>query len=218
MIKESWHLLRLHKKTYFYLFGLILVVSFSSLFLQIIFGFISFFIEQNTNQNENIISGIGTLISIPFSLFATYLGILLQAVPAIYYEKGSKIQAKEALIKLFSKPLRYILAGILFGLLTILGYLFLFIPGVLISLVFPIYVNRIFNTEVAIFKAFLDSIRTLFKSEKWPNYLFKSLVASVLSFLIILITFGFGYLIFYPLLCFYLQGLIYRYKIVEKNN
>ena len=52
---------------------IIIVVSFSSLFLQIIFGFISFFIEQNTNQNENIISGIGTLISIPFSLFATLI-------------------------------------------------------------------------------------------------------------------------------------------------
>lgn len=78
-------------------------------------------------------------------------------MPALYYNSGEVITINAAFSALLQKPLRYLLAGILFSVATTIGFLVCVIPGIVIALTMPIYVNRIFLGNEPILDAFSGS-------------------------------------------------------------
>jgi len=96
---------------------------------------------------------LGYLASLPFVVLSSLVGVLFIAVPALYYETGEVITIQAAFSALMRRPLRYLLAGILFTVVMIFGYLFCIIPGILVALVAPVYVNRVFVTDQSVVDA-----------------------------------------------------------------
>ena len=215
LLSSSWEGLKKHKKTYFYLFLFIVFFSILGLIIQLVFGLSSYLIERTTNQDEYILSFIGTLTSIPFSIFGSFVGVLIFAIPSLHISKGEIITPKMSVKILFSRPWRYLLAGIFYSLLTLLGYLFLIVPGILMSIITPIYVNRIFTTDLPIVTALSNSFRSLFSSSRAFGFLLMSLLVQIISWLLIIFTLGLGYFLVFPLQAFYLQEYLYNKKILK---
>ena len=87
------------------------------------------------------------------------IGVLMVAVPAIYYETGDVVTVEGAYQHLTARFWRYVLAGLFFSLLTSLGFVFCVLPGIAIALVMPVYVNRIFVTDLSIGDAFSQAFQ-----------------------------------------------------------
>ena len=87
------------------------------------------------------------------------VGILMVAVPAIYYATDQCPGPGETLRILTRKPLRYLLAGFLFAVAVAVGLLLCIIPGILVGLTTPLYVYYVFTTD-------LDLINCLSKAFK----------------------------------------------------
>ena len=215
LLSSSWNSLKKHKKTYLYLFLFLVFFSIFGLIIQLLFGLSSYFIENATNQNEYILSSIGSLTSLPFSIFGSFVGVLIFAIPSLHIAKGEVITPNMSVKILFSKPWRYLLAGTFYSLLTVFGYLFFIVPGILMSFITPIYVNRIFTTDLSIVSSLSNSFKSLFSSSRVVGFLFMSLVVQIISLLLVIFTLGFGYFLVFPLQAFYLQEYLYKNKILK---
>ena len=91
---------------------------------------------------------LGQLGQLPFTVLSSLVGVLLAAIPALYYERGEVITVQAAFAALLQRPWRYLWAGVFFSALILVGFLFCVLPGVLLVFVIPLYVNRIFNTKL----------------------------------------------------------------------
>jgi hypothetical protein len=144
---------------------------------------------------------VSYIVQIPLWVLSQLVGVLFVAVPALYYAFGEVVTISEAFRTLFSRPLRYISAGILFSLAILIGSLFGiipfigvglsmpyltidYIPGILpflatvggllvclipcivVLLTMPVYVNKIFATEMSVLDAFASSFSAVYKSER----------------------------------------------------
>jgi hypothetical protein len=153
---------------------------------------------------------LGQLGQLPFMVLSSFVGVLLAAIPALYYERGEVITVQAAFAALFEKPWRYLWAGVLFTVLVLVGFLFCVLPGVLILFVTPLYVNRIFNTNLSVTDAFAASVQALFRSPQGIQYLGLELLTILLVLVVSICTCGFGALLALPVSSFYLQNAAYN--------
>ena len=158
---------------------------------------------------------LGQLGQLPFMVLSSFVGVLLAAIPALYYERGEVITVQAAFAALFEKPWRYLWAGVLFTVLVLVGFLFCVLPGVLILLVTPLYVNRIFNTNLSVTDAFAASVQVLFRSPQGIQYLGLELLTTLLVLVVSICTCGFGALLALPVSSFYLQNAAYNKGLIS---
>lgn len=125
------------------------------------------------------------LLQMPFTLAASLVGVLLTAVPALYYETGKQISPGRAFQLLLQRPLRYLLAGILATLVSTIGLLLCLLPGVAVMLVLPVYINRIFVTDLPIVEAFASSFQSVYGHAKAWKFLLIELIAGLLVFVLV---------------------------------
>ncbi|NCV92423.1 MAG: hypothetical protein EBW30_06420 [Synechococcaceae bacterium WB7_3xG_012] len=158
---------------------------------------------------------LGQLGQLPFMVLSSFVGVLLAAIPALYYERGEVITVQAAFAALFEKPWRYLWAGVLFTVLVLVGFLFCVLPGVLILFVTPLYVNRIFNTNLSVTDAFAASVQALFRSPQGIQYLGLELLTTLLVLVVSICTCGFGALLALPVSSFYLQNAAYNKGLIS---
>ncbi|QEY32845.1 hypothetical protein EVJ50_11975 [Synechococcus sp. RSCCF101] len=172
----------------------------------------------DTDVSEIVVTLSGVLAQmgqLPFTLLSNLVGVLFVAVPALYYEQGETITTAEAFSALLRRPLRYLLAGVLFSLSVALGLLLCILPGLAVSLVMPVYVNRIFTTDVGIVDALRTSIQSVYSSEKGLTFVGIQLLVGLLVIVFTLCSCGVGALIAVPVATFYIQNAAYHQGVLR---
>jgi uncharacterized membrane protein len=86
---------------------------------------------------------------------------------------------------------------------------------VLILFVTPLYVNRIFNTNLSVTDAFAASVQALFRSPQGIQYLGLELLTTLLVLVVSICTCGFGALLALPVSSFYLQNAAYSKGLIS---
>ena len=131
---------------------------------------------------------LGQLGQFPFTVLSSLVGVLFAAVPAMYYDNGETITVDRAFRELLRRPWRYLLAGILFTVVFVIGLLACILPGIAVALVSPVYVNKIFTTDMAILDAFSSSFQAVYRSEKGWTFIGIQLLAIVVMVVVSICT------------------------------
>ena len=157
---------------------------------------------------------LGQLGQLPFSVLSSLVGILFAAVPAMYYSTGEIITVDGAFRALLQRPWRYLLAGILFTIAAVVGTLFCVLPGIAVLLITPVYVNKIFTTEMSILDAFGSSFQAVFRSEHGWAFVGIQILAGLVVIVVSVCTCGLGILVAPPMASFYVQNAAYRQGVL----
>jgi hypothetical protein len=158
---------------------------------------------------------IEQLAQMPFIVVSSLIYVLFLAVPAQYYASGEVITPEQAFSKLLTNPLHYFLAGFLFFLLMILGFMLCIIPGLVIGFVMPIYVQRIFLTNQSIPDAFAGSFQAVYRSDKGLSFVGIQLLVGILLVLVTVCTCGLGGFVALPMSNFYIFNLAYHKGLIS---
>ena len=157
----------------------------------------------------------GQLSSIPFSLLQSLISVLFTAIPALYYQRGEGVVSfSDAYSLLMARLGRYLLAGVLFTVASTVGIFLCFLPGVIVLASAPIYVNKVFTTDLGVWECFTSSFAAVYGNEKgW------ALVGlQLLAFLLAFVTCGFcliGLILYVPVVTFFLQLYVSRSGLVR---
>lgn len=201
-IQTSWQAFRRHFSTLLLIWLVSSLISAAGLILTLV-------IRGSADEP------LAQLAQLPFSLVAGFVGILLTAVPALHYARGQVIRPQQAFAELARRPGRYILAGLLFTLVSTLGLLLCIIPGIAVMLVMPVYVNLIFTGDRPILDAFQASFQACFGTAEGRSFVVTQLVTWLLVIVIMVCTVLVGGLVVVPMANFYLQNLAYRRGLVR---
>lgn len=153
---------------------------------------------------------LAQLVQLPFSILASLLSVLLVAVPALYYERGEVVTISTAAQLLTGRWWRYVLAGLFFSLVTTIGFLLCILPGIAVALVTPVFVNRIFVTDMGIGEAFSQSFQVVYRSENGLSFVGLEVLTGIVVGLLALLTCGLGGFVVIPMASFFLQNVAYQ--------
>ena len=153
---------------------------------------------------------LAQLVQLPLTILASLLSVLLVAVPALYYERGEVVTISAASQLLTGRWWRYVLAGLFFSLATIIGYLLCILPGIAVALVTPVFVNRIFVTEMTIGDAFAQSFQVVYRSQNGLSFVGLEVLTGLVVGLLALVTCGLGGFVVIPMASFFLQNVAYE--------
>ena len=153
---------------------------------------------------------LAQLVQLPFSILASLLSVLLVAVPALYYERGEVVTISTAAQLLNGRWWRYVLAGLFFSLVTTIGFLLCILPGIAVALVTPVFINRIFVTDMGIGEAFSQSFQVVYRSENGLSFVGLEVLTAIVAGLLALATCGLGGFVVIPMASFFLQNVAYQ--------
>ena len=159
---------------------------------------------------------IGWMAQLPLIVLQSLVGVLLTAIPAIYYCRSQVVSFSDAYSLLMARLGRYLLAGVLFGFAVGVGFVLCVVPGIAVSLVMPVYVNKVFTSDLDVITCFTSSFSAVYGSEKGWSLVGIQLVA----FLIAFVTCGFclvGLLVYVPVVTFYLQACVNAYGLAGRS-
>ncbi|HGY5554515.1 MAG TPA: hypothetical protein ACN46L_02735, partial [Prochlorococcus sp.] len=105
--------------------------------------------------------------------------------------------------------------GILPFLATVGGLLVCLIPCIVVLLTMPVYVNKIFATEMSVLDAFASSFSAVYKSERGWAFVGIQLLVGICIVIVSLCTCGLGALIAAPVGIFYVQHTAYNKGLVS---
>jgi hypothetical protein len=153
---------------------------------------------------------LGQLTQIPFSILSSLLSVLMVAIPALYYERGEVVTVGAAMALLRERFWRYVLAGLFFSIVMTIGLLLCVLPGLAVALVTPVFVNRIFVTEMTIGEAFSQAFQVVYRSENGMSFVGLEVLAAIVAALLTVLTCGLAGLVVIPMASFYLQNTAYQ--------
>lgn len=125
------------------------------------------------------------------------------------------VTVSAAFAELMRRPLRYVLAGILFGVLVSIGSLFCALPGVAVSLVAPVYINRVVASDQSITDALSGSFRAVYSSPHAMSFIGVQLLAGLVAGIVSACTCTLGILVVVPMLTFYIQNVAYNKGVIS---
>lgn len=158
---------------------------------------------------------LGEAGRLPFTILTSFFGVMIAAIPAIYFATGEVVTVKLAFAHLFARPWRYLLAGLLFAIVSGVGLFLCVLPGIVVGLTYPIYVNHIFTTDEPIFEAFTGSFDALYGSEKSWSFIGIQVLVFLAIVVLSVCTCGLAALVAVPVSCFYLQNAAYRWGLLS---
>jgi hypothetical protein len=158
---------------------------------------------------------VGQLAQMPFVMVSSLAYVLFFSIPAQYYDRGEVITLGQAFSQLLQDPFRYLLAGVVFNLAVLIGVLFCIIPGVLISFVMPVYVNRIFLTNQPLLDALRVSFQTIYSTADGRSFVGTQVLAGLVVFLAAICTCGLGAFVAFPVSSFYIQNAAYHKGLIR---
>ena len=171
--------------------------------------------SDGSDTANSIVSGLVELVQIPFTILSSLVSVLFSAVPAQYFDSGEVISPETAVATLLKRLWRYVLAGFFFFLLTLFGFLFCIVPGIVISFVMPIYVNRIFLTDQPIPDAFAASFQAVYRSANGLSFVGIQLLVLIVVAIVTVCTCGLAGLVAIPMGNFYIQNVAYSKGLVR---
>ena len=157
---------------------------------------------------------LGQLGQFPFTILSNLVAVLFAAVPAIYYVTGETVTVDRAFRALLQRPWRYLLAGLLFTVVSVVGLFLCILPGVAVFLVTPVYVNKIFTTDMPILDAFSSSFQAVYRSENGRTFVGIELLAGLVVVVVSICTCGLGLLVAPAVASFYVQNAAYRQGVL----
>ena len=157
---------------------------------------------------------LGQLGQLPFSILSNLVYVLFGAVPAMYYATGETITVDRAFQTLLNRPWRYLLAGLLFIAASGIGLLACILPGIAVALVTPVYVNKIFTTDMPILDAFGSSFQSVYRSENGWTFVGIELLAGLVVVVVSFCTCGVGLFVAPAVGSFYVQNAAYRQGVL----
>jgi hypothetical protein len=158
---------------------------------------------------------LGNLVQLPFSILSSLVGVLFVAVPAMHYASGEIIDTEAALRVLLHRPVRYLLAGVLFTVVAVVGFVLCVLPGIAVTLVMPIYVNKVFLTDSPILDAFSSSFQAVYGSPQGRIFAGIELLAWLLVLVVSIFTCFLGSLVAVPVATFYIQNAAYHRRVLS---
>ena len=158
---------------------------------------------------------LGNLVQLPFSILSSLVGVLFVAVPAMHYASGEIIDTEAALRVLLHRPVRYLLAGVLFTVVAVVGFVLCILPGIAVTLVMPIYVNKVFLTDSPILDAFSSSFQAVYGSPQGRIFAGIELLAWLLVLVVSIFTCFLGSLVAVPVATFYIQNAAYHRVVLS---
>jgi hypothetical protein len=178
-----------------------------------VFGLIVTVVGSLGGSSESAVSlslFFAQLTQTPFSILSSLLSVLMVAIPAVYYERGEVVTVGAAVALLRERFWRYMLAGLFFSIVMTIGLLLCVLPGLAVALVTPVFVNRIFVTEMGIGEAFSQSFQVVYRSENGMSFVGLQVLAFIVVCLFALFSCGLAVLVVVPMACFYLQNTAYQ--------
>jgi len=158
---------------------------------------------------------LGNLVQLPFTILSNLVGVLFVAVPAMHYASGEIIDTEAALRVLLHRPVRYLLAGVLFTVVAAVGFVLCILPGIAVTLVMPIYVNKVFLTDSPILDAFSSSFQAVYGSPQGRTFAGIELLAWLLVLVVSIFTCGLASLVAVPVATFYIQNAAYHRGVLS---
>tara|TARA_Y100001968_G_C19312300_1_gene694849 strand:- start:222 stop:917 length:696 start_codon:yes stop_codon:yes gene_type:complete len=217
-IGDSWRAFKYHLGTFV---GIYLIMFILAIISNVILEVFTTLISALGDYSEGAIYlGIflGLLFNLPFSIVNNLFGISLLAVPSIYYSTEEVISFNR-LINIFKSGFwRYVFAGVFWTLAIFLGILFCFIPGIILSMMTPIYVHKIFTTNLTILESFKNSWSSLFNSGKAPQFFGVSILVGLVTVVATILTCGIGGLIVIPMAWFYIFNYASHIGVIKYSN
>ena len=215
---SSWRDFKAHINTYIALYLLMLTLGIASFVIDFSFVFIFSVLGDGSDTASGVGQILGSIVTFPISIINNLFGVLLIAVPTIYYSKEEVVSFRVIINRVKSSILRYILAGILWTFFVLIGYVFCIIPGILFTLITPIYVHKIFTTDVSIIDSFQSSWSSLFNSKRAIPFFAMSLFVGFLTIICSILTCFLGGLVFIPLSWFYIINYAYHIGILKHSK
>jgi len=169
--------------------------------------------------DDSTIAGFGFLLallgSLPFFMLSSLTGVMFSAIPAIYYQRGEDVVSFSDAYSLFiSRWVRYLMAGVLFFFGSVVGFVLCYLPGLIVLSSMPVYVNKVFTTDLSIWECFTSSFSSIYSNEKGWALVGMQFMAFMLAY----VTCGFclvGLIVYVPVLTFFLQLYISRSGMVR---
>ena len=91
-----------------------------------------------------------------------------------------------------------------------MGFLLCILPGLAVALVTPVFVNRIFVTEMSIGEAFANSFQVVYRSQNGLSFVGLEVLVGIVVGLLALLTCGLGGFVVIPMASFFLQNVAYQ--------
>lgn len=212
-IQTAWRAFLQHVPVFLMIWVGSFLLTLVGVLVSIVLGVVFSFALVGAGGNDTMF-GLAAVLAqlgqLPFVMCVSLLTVLLVAVPAAYYERGEIVTVSAALSMLMLHWRRYLLAGVLFSLATTVGTFLCVLPGIAVALVTPVFVNRIFVTDMNIGDAFSQSFQAVYRSENGWGFVGQQIVVFVVVGLVTLLTCGFGSILVVPVASFYIQNLAYN--------
>ncbi len=165
-------------------------------------------------SNATLVNLLGQLGQMPYTLVSMMISMLFFAVPAIFYDSGEMVTPEQTFAYLLRDPLRYLLASLIFSVSMGIGFLLCLLPGIAISFVLPVYINRIFLTQQSIPDAIASSFQAVYRSPQSWGFVGIQILAGLLVAISAVCTCGVGLLVTLPMSCFFIQNAAYHKGIL----
>lgn len=162
----AWTMFKRHWQTYLILEGLVVVSALAGVLLQVIGAGL-----------PGLALAVG---AIAINLWSNLLGVSLQMLPALAFHSGAHPSAKAMLQLLRRDFWRYIRAGVVVGLATVVGLLLLILPGLLVAIATPVVIRRVTCQRQAAVPALIASVREVGSSPAGAGLLQWELIAGLL--------------------------------------
>ncbi len=216
-LEKTWIIYKSQWSTFLFIFGMFILIYIVYIIVNTILSLISL-VPLTIDQSGTLsaLFSFGTQIPNLFFYYFLYnlLGSLFMVVPALYFDRGQRI-TWEVPYKLLSKKwIRFSLSGIFFVMASTLGYFFCIIPGIIISFVTPVYVNKIACTEMPIIEGFTSSFQSVYKSEKVVEYIALVVLAHIIVAIPNCFTCNLGSIITHPMMQIYIFHMAYNKGIL----
>jgi len=132
------------------------------------------------------------LVHLPLFVLTLLVVVLVAVVPALYYETGRVVSVWHLFGALFKRPWRYLLAGIYFQTIFSLGLFLCILPGVVVLLAGPVYVTKIFTTDMTILAALGSSFQAVYRAERGRAFVAIELLVIAILLVLVVVLVGLG--------------------------
>jgi hypothetical protein len=158
-------------------------------------------------------AALGNLVQLPFMILSNLVAMLFVAVPAMHYASGETIDAEGSLRVLLHRPIRYLLAGALFTVVAAIGFVLCILPSLAVTLVMPVYMNKVFLTDNPIPEACASSFQAVYGSPQGRVFAGIEVLAWLLVLVVSIFTCFLGSLV--PVATFYIQNAAYHRGVLS---
>ena len=223
-LKTTWKIYKSHWKTFLALTGFIILAALIYALLDTILSLVGLAPLMFSNYQYGEYVGTGALIAsliirtpiyLIYLVVVSFLTILYYIIPVLYFKNKEIITWKVPYKVLKENFRRYLLAGILFNVCVLIGFLLCFIPGIVVIIVGPTYLNKIVCSDMPIMKAFKSSFQAVYKSPNLLSYIGMQLLAVIIYLVPTICTCGIGGIITLPMISIYQQHLTYNKGLIN---